>query len=123
MASSTLKWLEEECEIPQSGTRAIFPSLRFQNLGIKLSLIVSKRDTYHPFLLNFSWNRLLENIQTFLDRFLEKHPSDFLLQAATKVVKAGQETGEDSETREASYTTSQSSEHSKVNQETSVLMR
>ncbi|XP_045558801.1 telomeric repeat-binding factor 1 isoform X3 [Salmo salar] len=110
MASSALKWLEEECEIPQ-------------NLGIKLSLIVSKRDTYHPFLLNFSWNRLLENIQTFLDRFLEEHPSDFLLQAATKVVKAGQETGEDSETQEASYTTSRSSEHSKVNQETSVLMR
>uniref|UniRef100_A0AAZ3PY78 Telomeric repeat-binding factor n=1 Tax=Oncorhynchus tshawytscha TaxID=74940 RepID=A0AAZ3PY78_ONCTS len=101
LASSALKWLEEECEIPQ-------------NLGIKLSLIVNKRDTYHPFLLNFSWNRLLENIQTFLDRFLEKHPSDFLFQAATKVVKAGQETGEDSETREASYTTSQSSEHSKV---------
>ncbi|XP_071026869.1 telomeric repeat-binding factor 1 [Oncorhynchus clarkii lewisi] len=110
LASSALKWLEEECEIPQ-------------NLGIKLSLIVSKRDTYHPFLLNFSWNRLLENVQTFLDCFLEKHPSDFLLQAATKVVKAGQETGEDSETREASYTTSQSSEHSKVNQETGVLMR
>uniref|UniRef100_A0AAZ3P409 Telomeric repeat-binding factor n=1 Tax=Oncorhynchus tshawytscha TaxID=74940 RepID=A0AAZ3P409_ONCTS len=60
LASSALKWLEEECEIPQ---------------------------------------------------------------AATKVVKAGQETGEDSETREASYTTSQSSEHSKVNQETGVLMR
>ncbi|XP_064805764.1 telomeric repeat-binding factor 1 [Oncorhynchus masou masou] len=110
MASSALKWLEEECEIPQ-------------NLGIKLSLIVSKRDTYHPFLLTFGWNRLLENIQTFLDRFLENHPSDFLLQAATKVVKAGQETGDYSETREASYTTSQSSEHSKVNQETSVLMR
>ncbi|XP_029547463.1 telomeric repeat-binding factor 1 isoform X1 [Salmo trutta] len=110
MASSALKWLEEECEIPQ-------------NLGIKLSLIVNKRDTYHPFLLNFSWNRLLENIQTFLDRFLEDHPSDFLLQAASKVVKAGQETGEDSETQEASYTTNRSSEYSKVNQETSVLMR
>uniref|UniRef100_A0A4W5JRC3 Telomeric repeat-binding factor n=1 Tax=Hucho hucho TaxID=62062 RepID=A0A4W5JRC3_9TELE len=116
MASSALKWLEEECEIPQ-------------NLGIKLSLIVSKRDTYHPFVLNFSWNRLLENIQTFLDRFLEEHPSDFLLQAATKVVMAGLETGagagtgEDSETQETSYTTSQSSEHSKENQETSVLMR
>ncbi|XP_041725071.1 telomeric repeat-binding factor 1 isoform X2 [Coregonus clupeaformis] len=112
MASSALKWLEEECEIPR-------------NLGIKLSLIVSKRDTYHPFLLNFSWNRLLENIQTFLDRFLEEHPSDFLLQAATKVVKAGQErgTGEESETQEASSTTSQSTEHSKENQETSVLMR
>ncbi|CAB1341226.1 unnamed protein product [Coregonus sp. 'balchen'] len=75
--------------------------------------------------LEEDWNRLLENIQTFLDRFLEEHPSDFLLQAATKVIKAGQErgTGEESETQEASSTTSQSTEHSKENQETSVLMR
>ncbi|KAL1006301.1 hypothetical protein UPYG_G00070510 [Umbra pygmaea] len=113
MASSALKWLEEDCEISQ-------------NFGIKLSLIVRKRDTYHPFLSNFSWSRLLENIQMFLDSFLEEHPSDFLIQAATKVVQATQEIalnpGEDTEKQEEPDTTSYSTEHCKKNQETAMLM-
>ncbi|XP_010884274.1 telomeric repeat-binding factor 1 [Esox lucius] len=113
MASSALQWLEEDCQIPQ-------------NLTIKLSMIVSKRDTYHPFLRNFSWPRLLEKIHTFLDTFLDKHPSDFLFQAATKVVQVSEEKGartaEESKDQESDLT-SISSEHCKDNEETAVLIR
>eukprot|EP00064_Thunnus_orientalis_P002146 superscaffoldBa00000149_g2153 len=65
-ASSALKWFENNHEFPQ-------------NLTVKLTTIVTQRDTYHPFLMSFSFSRLLETIQSFLDTYLEKNPSDFLL--------------------------------------------
>ncbi|RVE58837.1 hypothetical protein OJAV_G00198300 [Oryzias javanicus] len=74
-ASSTLKWLEEHHDIPQ-------------NLRVKLSTMVTKRDIYHPFLMSFSFSRLIVTIQSFLDAYLQKNPSDFLLKAATKVVQS-----------------------------------
>uniref|UniRef100_A0A667ZVL1 Telomeric repeat binding factor (NIMA-interacting) 1 n=1 Tax=Myripristis murdjan TaxID=586833 RepID=A0A667ZVL1_9TELE len=51
-----------------------------QNIRVKLSTVVTQRDTYHPFLLSFSFSRLLETVQSFLDAYLEKNPSDYLLQ-------------------------------------------
>ncbi|XP_024135616.1 telomeric repeat-binding factor 1 isoform X2 [Oryzias melastigma] len=74
-ASSALKWLEEHHNIPQ-------------NLRVKLSTMVTQRDIYHPFLMSFSFSRLVEMIQSFLDVYLEKNPSDFLLKAATKMVQS-----------------------------------
>uniref|UniRef100_A0A672JJ47 Uncharacterized protein n=1 Tax=Salarias fasciatus TaxID=181472 RepID=A0A672JJ47_SALFA len=50
-----------------------------QKLRDKLSKIVDQKDTYHPFLMSFSFSRLLETVQIFLDAFLEKNPSDYLL--------------------------------------------
>ncbi|KAM4719023.1 telomeric repeat-binding factor 1 isoform 2-T2 [Anableps anableps] len=76
-ASSVLKWFEK---------RHAFP----RNLGVKLSTVVTKAETYHPFLMNFSFNRLLETIQSFLDNYLKKNPSDFLIKAATKIVQSSQ---------------------------------
>uniref|UniRef100_A0A3Q0QNW0 Telomeric repeat binding factor (NIMA-interacting) 1 n=1 Tax=Amphilophus citrinellus TaxID=61819 RepID=A0A3Q0QNW0_AMPCI len=46
---------------------------------IKLSKIVEQRETYHPFLMSFSFSRLLETVQSYLDAYLEKNPSDYLL--------------------------------------------
>ncbi|XP_023272836.1 telomeric repeat-binding factor 1 [Seriola lalandi dorsalis] len=78
-ASSALKWLESNHDLPQ-------------NVGLKLTTIVKQRDTYHPFLMSFSFSRLLETIHSFLDAYLEKNPSDFLLKAATKIVLSSQTT-------------------------------
>ncbi|XP_067434060.1 telomeric repeat-binding factor 1 [Thunnus thynnus] len=77
-ASSALKWFENNHEFPQ-------------NLTVKLTTIVTQRDTYHPFLMSFSFSRLLETIQSFLDTYLEKNPSDFLLKAATKMAQSSQD--------------------------------
>ncbi|XP_034562621.1 telomeric repeat-binding factor 1 [Notolabrus celidotus] len=74
-ASSALKWFEENHELPQS-------------LKAKLSTVVTERETYHPFLMSFSFSRLLDTVQSFLDDYLEKNPSDYLLKAATKVVRS-----------------------------------
>uniref|UniRef100_A0A8C4GDE3 Telomeric repeat binding factor (NIMA-interacting) 1 n=1 Tax=Dicentrarchus labrax TaxID=13489 RepID=A0A8C4GDE3_DICLA len=46
---------------------------------VKLSTIVTQKETYHPFLLSFSFSRLLETVQSYLDAYLEKNPSDYLL--------------------------------------------
>uniref|UniRef100_UPI0037E826B5 telomeric repeat-binding factor 1 n=1 Tax=Semicossyphus pulcher TaxID=241346 RepID=UPI0037E826B5 len=78
-ASSALKWFEENHEFPLS-------------MGVKLTTIVKQRETYHPFLMSFSFRRLRETIQSYLDDFLEKNPSDYLLKAATKVVQLSQNT-------------------------------
>lgn len=86
-ATQVLSWLDEECEIPQ-------------NMLIKLSTIVKKGETYHPFLLNFSFVRLLESIQDFLETFLEQNPSDFLLMEATKVARSCPDQWEDSGSEE-----------------------
>ncbi|XP_033494261.1 telomeric repeat-binding factor 1 [Epinephelus lanceolatus] len=90
-ASSVLKWLDKNHEFPQ-------------NLRVKLSTVVAQRDTYHPFLMSFSFSRLLETIQSYLDAYLEKNPCDYLLKEATKVVQSSQNTDglEDMVTQEES---------------------
>ncbi|XP_070708992.1 telomeric repeat-binding factor 1 [Pempheris klunzingeri] len=76
-ASSVLEWFENNHEFPQ-------------NLRVKLSTIVTKADTYHPFLMSFSFSRLQETIQSYLDAYLEKNPSDFLIKAATKTIQSSE---------------------------------
>ncbi|KAM6971532.1 telomeric repeat-binding factor 1 [Tautogolabrus adspersus] len=82
-ASCALKWFEENHAFPQS-------------LRVKLSAAVTERETYHPFLMSFSFSRLRETIQSYLDDYLEKNPSDYLLKEATKVAQS-QQTTEDLE--------------------------
>uniref|UniRef100_A0A3B3VEQ6 Telomeric repeat-binding factor n=1 Tax=Poecilia latipinna TaxID=48699 RepID=A0A3B3VEQ6_9TELE len=76
-ASSVLKWFEKRHTYPR-------------NLGIKLSTIVTKTDTYHPVLMSFSFKRLLETINSFLDNYLKKNPCDFLIKTATGFVQSSQ---------------------------------
>ncbi|XP_076146773.1 telomeric repeat-binding factor 1 isoform X1 [Alosa pseudoharengus] len=78
MAKDALQWFERECDLPQK-------------LQMKLASIVSAKNTYDAYLTSFSFTRLLDQIQAFLDSFLEENPSSFLLQAASKVVHARQE--------------------------------
>uniref|UniRef100_A0A3P8U112 Telomeric repeat-binding factor n=1 Tax=Amphiprion percula TaxID=161767 RepID=A0A3P8U112_AMPPE len=78
-ASSALKWFKNHHQFPQK-------------LGAKLSKIVAQGDTYHPYLMNFTFNRLLETVQSYLDAYLEKNPSDYLLKAATEMVQSSQYT-------------------------------
>ncbi|KAM9839698.1 telomeric repeat-binding factor 1 [Aulostomus maculatus] len=83
-ALSALRWFEENHEFPK-------------NLRVRLATIVSQRDTYHPFLMNFSYNKLLETVQSFVDTYMEKCPSDYLLKAATKTVQLSWNTEEEEE--------------------------
>ncbi|XP_041817359.1 telomeric repeat-binding factor 1 isoform X2 [Chelmon rostratus] len=89
-ASSALKWFENNHGFPQ-------------NLRVKLSTIVTQREIYHPFLTSFSFSRLLETVQSYLDAFLEKNPCDYLLKAATKMLQTSQnmEGLEDAETEDS----------------------
>lgn len=50
-----------------------------QNVRVKLSTVVTQKETFHPFLMSFSFSRLLETIQAYLDAYLEQNPSDYLL--------------------------------------------
>nr|XP_015208884.1 PREDICTED: telomeric repeat-binding factor 1 isoform X2 [Lepisosteus oculatus] len=86
-ASWVLERLTETTEVPQ-------------NLRMKLSMIVNKKDAYHQFLLNFSFDVLLEKIKILLDSFQKDYLSDFLLKAASKVVEASKEKGVEEETTE-----------------------
>uniref|UniRef100_A0A1A7XJM3 Telomeric repeat binding factor (NIMA-interacting) 1 n=1 Tax=Iconisemion striatum TaxID=60296 RepID=A0A1A7XJM3_9TELE len=74
-ASCAIEWFKKHLDVPQ-------------NLGGTLLTIVQKKETYHSLFKNFSLNRLMETIQTFLDSYLKKHPSDYLLKAATKVAQS-----------------------------------
>ncbi|XP_063339517.1 telomeric repeat-binding factor 1 [Pelmatolapia mariae] len=78
-ASSALRWFENNLELPQG-------------LRVKLSKIVAQKETYHPFLMSFSFSRLLETVQSYLDAYLEKNPSDYLLKAASKMVQSSHKT-------------------------------
>ncbi|XP_068160310.1 telomeric repeat-binding factor 1 [Antennarius striatus] len=84
-ASTALKWFKNNYEFSQ-------------NLGVKLSKIVADMETYHPFLMSVSFSRLRETVQTYLDSYLEKNPSDYLLKEATKVLQSpqGMETSDSS---------------------------
>ncbi|XP_051909716.1 telomeric repeat-binding factor 1 isoform X1 [Hippocampus zosterae] len=76
-AWGALNWFKEHVDYPQK-------------VAAKLSNIVAQMDIYHPFLTVFSFNRLLEMVQTFLDAYLVRNPSDFLLKEAIKVVRLSQ---------------------------------
>nr|XP_019942739.1 PREDICTED: telomeric repeat-binding factor 1 [Paralichthys olivaceus] len=90
-ASSALKWFEDNYELPQ-------------NLGVKLKTIVTKTETYHPLLMSFSFNHLLETVQSYLDVYLEKNPSDDLLKEATMRVLSSQSVeGVKDEVQESSH--------------------
>ncbi|XP_037312398.1 telomeric repeat-binding factor 1 [Pungitius pungitius] len=90
-ASSALRWYKNNSEFPQ-------------NLIVKLTTIVTRRETYHPFLVSFSFIRLLESIKSYLDAYLEKNPSDYLLKEATNFVKSSplSERLEDTVTKDSS---------------------
>ncbi|KAL7840875.1 hypothetical protein AOLI_G00261980 [Acnodon oligacanthus] len=81
LAAETLQWLEKETSLSEKLQR-------------KLSTLVTKNNVYDQLLTSFSYSRLLDSINTFLDTFLEKYPSDFLLKSAQKVVQAQQERAE-----------------------------
>ncbi|XP_068613542.1 telomeric repeat-binding factor 1-like [Brachionichthys hirsutus] len=90
-ASSALKWFKNNYELSQ-------------NLGVKLSNIVAETETYHPLLMSFSFSRLREAVQTYLDSYLEENPSDYLLKEATTMLQSsrGVESVGDLETRDGS---------------------
>ncbi|KAF7653517.1 hypothetical protein LDENG_00082140 [Lucifuga dentata] len=77
--SSVLQWIENNTDFPQ-------------NMRVKLSAIVARRDMYHPFFMSFSFSRLLDTIRSYLDAYLEKNPSDYLLQKATEMVQSSETT-------------------------------
>ncbi|XP_040922172.1 telomeric repeat-binding factor 1 [Toxotes jaculatrix] len=113
-ASSALRWLENNHNFPQ-------------NLRVKLTTIVTQRETYHPFFKSFSYSRLLETIQSYLDAYIEKNPSDYLLKAATEVALSSQKTEglEDVVTQDSSLseTPSKSTEKAQKKKESAAGLR
>ncbi|XP_056306374.1 LOW QUALITY PROTEIN: telomeric repeat-binding factor 1 [Danio aesculapii] len=82
LAKETLQWLEEQTDVPEKLQR-------------KLATIVNKKDTYDQILMNFSFDKLMETIDTFLEAFNQQYASIFLLEAASKVVQARHERSEE----------------------------
>ncbi|KAL2085158.1 hypothetical protein ACEWY4_018478 [Coilia grayii] len=78
MAKNVLQWLQKECDLPQK-------------LQTNLASIVSAKNTHDAYLSSFSFPCLMEQVQTFIDSFIQENPSSFLLQAGAKVVQAKQE--------------------------------
>lgn len=97
LAHSALDWLKEEQQFPKVGstnmvfvaslgvhvevgfffflTDVFFP----QGLSVKLTTVVKKGDAYHPLLMSFSYSRLLEMVQSYIDAYLRRNPSDYLI--------------------------------------------
>ncbi|XP_059183324.1 telomeric repeat-binding factor 1 [Centropristis striata] len=75
-ASYALKWFENE-EFPQI-------------LKVKLKKIVTQNETHHPFFTSFSFSRLMETVKSYLDAYLEKNPSDYILKRATEKLQSSQ---------------------------------
>lgn len=50
-----------------------------QGLSIKLTTVVKKGDAYHPLLMNLSFRRLLDTVQSYIDAYLQRNPSDYLI--------------------------------------------
>ncbi|XP_069777336.1 telomeric repeat-binding factor 1 isoform X3 [Narcine bancroftii] len=57
-----------------------------QSLKRKLTLIIIKKDPYHKFLNNFNYKRMIESAESLANRMLNEKNSNFLFQAAQKVV-------------------------------------
>ncbi|XP_067888118.1 telomeric repeat-binding factor 1 isoform X2 [Heterodontus francisci] len=76
-----------------------------QPLKRKLSLVISKKDPCHKFLNNFSNKRLVDSAECLANRMLSEKKSNFLIQAATKVVqsKKKRDTNLDSSGDESNY--------------------
>ncbi|XP_076617660.1 telomeric repeat-binding factor 1 [Chaetodon auriga] len=114
-AFSVLKWFENNHGFPQ------------RNFGVKLTTIVKQRETYHPFFTSFSFSRLLETVRSYLDDYLAMNPSDYLLKAATKMVRSSQnmEGAEDTVKEDSSQleteTTNESTEDRKKEENTVCL--
>ncbi|KAK1885108.1 Telomeric repeat-binding factor 1 [Dissostichus eleginoides] len=77
-ACLALKWFEKNYTLPQ-------------NLCSKVSSMVTKEYPHDPLLTSYSFTRLLETIKTYLDAYLEKNPSDYLVKEATKMLQASPE--------------------------------
>ncbi|CAL8319178.1 unnamed protein product [Boreogadus saida] len=75
LASTALRWLKDTHTLPK-------------NMAIKLSTLVAKGDSNHPYMKNFQYQRLLEKLRLYLDHFLAENPSDFLLKAALTVAQS-----------------------------------
>ncbi|NXL84890.1 TERF1 factor, partial [Alectura lathami] len=63
-----------------------------KSLRVKMTTIVRGKDPYVPLLQNFSFNRLISKVKSYVERFMKKNETNFLLQAATEqAVSAGAE--------------------------------
>ncbi|XP_055038615.2 telomeric repeat-binding factor 1 [Misgurnus anguillicaudatus] len=103
MAKDTLQWLEKETEIPEK-------------LHGKLTTIVNKKNAYDQLLIIFSYNQLLKKVDTFLDTQQDRS-SDFLLEAASKVVQARQERSDEASCEHENGKKTSSSPESKKSKE------
>ncbi|XP_062921112.1 telomeric repeat-binding factor 1 [Mobula hypostoma] len=72
-----------ERQFPENITHELDPALKR-----KLSVIITKKDPYHKFLNNFSNKRLFECAESLAGRMLSEKNSNFLYQAAHKVVES-----------------------------------
>lgn len=50
-----------------------------QTVMLQLREIVKTNETHHPVLKSYSYSRLLMTVESFLDAYLERNPSDYLL--------------------------------------------
>ncbi|XP_072109911.1 telomeric repeat-binding factor 1 isoform X2 [Mobula birostris] len=72
-----------ERQFPENITHELDPALKR-----KLSVIITKKDPYHKFLNNFSNKRLFKCAESLAGRMLSEKNSNFLYQAAHKVVES-----------------------------------
>ncbi|XP_054607108.1 telomeric repeat-binding factor 1 isoform X2 [Nothobranchius furzeri] len=109
-ATCSIEWFKKHVDIPRS-------------LARNLSTIVQKKETYHSLFNNFSLNRLMETIQTFLDSYLKKHPSDYLLKAATKVAQSAPDiqSSEEAEPQDDTFSKSSSTSVQKKKRKRNLL--
>lgn len=49
--------------------------------------MVKKKDPHDPLLNSYSFTRLLETIKTYLDAYLEKNPSDYLVKVSLMCIQ------------------------------------
>uniref|UniRef100_A0A8C6GQL9 Telomeric repeat-binding factor n=1 Tax=Mus spicilegus TaxID=10103 RepID=A0A8C6GQL9_MUSSI len=61
--------------------------IKIQPLERKLLKIISQKDVFHSLFQHFSYNCMMEKIQSYVDYVLNEKSSSFLMKAATKVVE------------------------------------